>query len=80
MATIEERLKEIIAEELEVEKEKVTSSALLEEDFRVDSLDLVELGLRIEQEFDIEIPDEEGEKIKTVQDTINYVTTKVGKK
>ncbi|GAB1538802.1 acyl carrier protein [Scytonema sp. NUACC21] len=79
MATIEERLKELIAETLEVEQEKVISSAFLEEDFLVDSLALQELVLNVEQMFEIEIPDEEAVKIKTVQDAIDYVTTKVGK-
>jgi acyl carrier protein len=67
---LKERIKEIIAEELMAEKEAVTDDAHLREDLGADSLDLVELLMRFEDEFDIQIPEEEAEGIKTVGDII----------
>ena len=73
MATFEERLKTIIVDQLGVEAEKVTASASFINDLGADSLDIVELVMAMEEEFDLEIPDEEAEKIKTVSDAINYL-------
>lgn len=73
MSKIDERVKKIIAEQLDVEKEQIVPTATFAEDLGADSLDTVELVMALEEEFDIEIPDEEAEKIKTVQDAINYI-------
>ena len=70
---IEERVKEIICEQLGVEEEEVTSSAKFIEDLGADSLDTVELVMAFEEEFDLEIPDEDAEKIVTVGDAIQYI-------
>lgn len=70
--SIEERVKKIIVEQLGV-KEEVKSEASFIEDLGADSLDTVELVMALEEEFDIEIPDEEAEKITTVQSAIDYV-------
>lgn len=71
---IAERVKKIIAEQLDVEEQKITPSANFLDDLGADSLDTVELVMALEEEFDTEIPDEDAEKIKTVQDAINYIT------
>ncbi|MEI6080223.1 MAG: acyl carrier protein [bacterium] len=75
MATLEDRLKGIIVDQLGVENEKVTANASFINDLGADSLDIVELVMAMEEEFDIEIPDEDAEKIKTVGDAINYLNT-----
>jgi acyl carrier protein len=69
----EEKVIDIIAEQLSVEKDKVVASASFVDDLGADSLDLVELIMAMEEAFDIEIPDEVAEKILTVQDTIDHV-------
>jgi acyl carrier protein len=74
MSTIEERVKKIVIEQLEVKEEEVTISASFVDDLRADSLDTVELVMALEEEFDIEIPDEEAEKIMTVQDAVEHIT------
>ena len=71
--SIEERVKKIIVEQLGVKEEDVKPEASFVEDLGADSLDTVELGMALEEEFDIEIPDEEAEKITTVQSAIDYV-------
>lgn len=71
---IAERVKKIIAEQLDVEEQKITPAANFLDDLGADSLDTVELVMALEEEFDTEIPDEDAEKIKTVQDAINYIT------
>lgn len=71
--SIEERVIKVIAEQLGVEAEKVTPQAHFTEDLGADSLDLVEMVMALEKEFDCEIPDEEAEKITTVQSAIDYV-------
>ena len=75
MATLEDRLKGIIVDQLGVEAEKVTANASFINDLGADSLDIVELVMAMEEEFDIEIPDEDAEKIKTVGDAVNYLNT-----
>lgn len=68
-----ERLKEIIAEELNVEAEEITEDSNFKEDLGVDSLDLFELVMALEEEFNVEIPSEDLEKIATVRDVMNYL-------
>ena len=70
---VEERVKEIICEQLGVEDEEVNPNAKFIEDLGADSLDTVELVMAFEEEFGLEIPDEEAEKIVTVSDAINYI-------
>ena len=71
--SIEERVKKILVEQLGVKEEDVKPEASFVEDLGADSLDTVELVMALEEEFDIEIPDEEAEKITTVQSAIDYV-------
>ncbi len=71
---IDQEMIDIIVEQLSVEKEKVVPNASFVDDLGADSLDLVELIMAMEESFDIEIPDEEAEKISTVQDAIDYVS------
>ncbi len=73
MSTIEERVKRIIIEQLGVKEEDVKSEASFVDDLGADSLDTVELVMALEEEFDTEIPDEDAEKITTVQAAIDYV-------
>lgn len=75
MATNQDRLIEIIAKQLGVDAEKVTPDASFMEDLGADSLDTVELVMALEEEFDIEIPDSDAEKIQTVQDALSYLDT-----
>lgn len=70
---IEERIKSIIVDQLGVAIEEVTSEASFIEDLGADSLDIVELIMALEEEYDIEIPDEDAEKIQTVKDVVTYV-------
>jgi acyl carrier protein len=79
MSDIEEKVKDIIAEELGVERDKVTPQASFMEDLGADSLDTVELVMAFEKEFDIDIPDEEAEKLRTVGDALKYLHDKSGK-
>lgn len=73
MSTIEESVKAIIAEQLGVKKEEVVNHASFVDDLGADSLDTVELVMALEEEFDTEIPDEEAEKITTVQSAIDFI-------
>ena len=73
MADIEAKVKEIIINELGVDAEKVTPEASFVEDLGADSLDTVELVMAFEEEFGMEIPDEEAEKITTVEEAVDYV-------
>ena len=73
MATVYERVKRIIVEQLGVDPDEVIPTASFIEDLNADSLDLVELIMSLEDEFGKEIPDEDAEKIVTVQDTVDYV-------
>ncbi len=73
MSDTADRVREIIADELGVEMEKVTDDAAFVEDLGADSLDTVELVMRFEEEFEVEIPDEDAEKMLTVGDAIEYL-------
>ena len=73
-----DKVKEIIIEQLDVEADQVTEEASFIEDLGADSLDTVELVMALEESFDIEIPDEEAEKIKTVKDAVSYIDKHVG--
>ena len=72
---VEKRVREIVAEQLERDVNEVTNTASFIDDLGADSLDIVELVMKMEEEFGIEIPDEEAEKIKTVNDVIQYIAT-----
>ena len=74
MSNIEERVKKIVAEQLGV-KEDIANDASFVDDLGADSLDTVELVMALEEEFECEIPDEDAEKITTVQQAIDYVTS-----
>jgi acyl carrier protein len=70
---VEEKVKQIIVEQLQVDEAEVTPTASFQEDLGADSLDVVELVMQFEEAFDLEIPDEDAEKIKTVKDAIDYI-------
>mgnify|MGYP000645493588 FL=1 len=72
-----DKIKDIIVEQLDVEEDAVTMEASITEDLGADSLDVVELVMSIEESFDVEIPDEEVENIKTVGDIVKYIENKV---
>jgi acyl carrier protein len=74
MSSIEQQVKAIVAEQLGVKEEEVTSDASFVDDLGADSLDTVELVMALEEEFETEIPDEDAEKITTVQQAIDYIT------
>jgi acyl carrier protein len=76
MSSVEQQVKAIVAEQLGVKAEQVTSAASFVDDLGADSLDTVELVMALEEEFEIEIPDEDAEKITTVQQAIDYITSK----
>jgi acyl carrier protein len=73
MASPDEKVKQIIVEQLGVEEGEVTASASFQDDLGADSLDIVELVMAFEEAFEIEIPDEDAEKIKTVKDAVDYI-------
>ena len=73
MASVEERVKQIIVEQLGVDEAEVTPAASFVDDLGADSLDTVELVMAFEEAFEIEIPDEDAEKIRTVQDAVTYL-------
>jgi len=77
MSTIEDRVKKIVIEQLGVNEDQVTLEASFVDDLGADSLDTVELVMLLEEEFDTEIPDDEAEKINTVQAAVNYVQANV---
>jgi len=78
MSSIEERVKKIVAEQLGVSEAEVGNEASFVEDLGADSLDTVELVMALEEEFETEIPDEEAEKITTVQLAIDYINNNLG--
>ena len=73
--SIDKRVREIVAEQLERDVNEVTNEASFIDDLGADSLDIVELVMKMEEEFGIEIPDDDAEKIKTVNDVIQYIVT-----
>ncbi|GAV23689.1 acyl carrier protein [Carboxydothermus pertinax] len=77
MAGVFERVKKIIVDQLGVEEDEVTMEASFIDDLGADSLDIVELIMAFEEEFELEIPDEDAEKIRTVGDAVNYIQEKV---
>jgi len=79
MSNIEQQVKAIVAEQLGVKAEQVTSAASFVDDLGADSLDTVELVMALEEEFEIEIPDEDAEKITTVQQAIDYINERRNK-
>jgi acyl carrier protein len=78
MADHSEKVKDIIEKELGVEREKLTGEASFIEDLGADSLDIVELVMEFEKEFNIDIPDEDAEKLRTVGDATKYLNDKIG--
>jgi acyl carrier protein len=79
MAVSQEKVKQIIADQLGVKKEEVTENAKFVDDLGADSLDTVELVMALEEEFGVEIPDEDAEKLVTVGDALKYIEEKAGK-
>jgi acyl carrier protein len=77
MAAVQEKVKSIIVDQLGVNEGEVTPTASFVDDLGADSLDIIELVMAFEEAFNIEIPDEDAEKIKTVKDAIDYVETHV---
>lgn len=80
MSSIDNKVKKIIIDQLDVTEEEVTPQASFVDDLGADSLDTVEMVMAFEEEFSIEIPDEDAEKIKTVQDAIDYINKKTAGK
>jgi acyl carrier protein len=74
-ADVETKVKAIIAEQLGVAQEQIKDASSFIEDLGADSLDIVELVMAMEEEFEVEIPDEQAENIKTVRDAVNYIGT-----
>ena len=79
MEVSQDKIKQIIADQLGVKKDEVTDNAKFVDDLGADSLDTVELVMALEEEFGIEIPDEEAEKLVTVGDALRYIDEKAGK-
>jgi acyl carrier protein len=73
------KVQEVVSDKLDVDAAKVTPEASFANDLGADSLDVVELVMALEEEFTVEIPDEEAEKLQTVQDVVNYINTKTAK-
>ena len=80
MPSVEERVIELVSENLGVNKEQVTRKTSFIEDLGADSLDIVELIMELEEEFEINIPDEQAEKIKNVGEAIDYIEKEIAKK
>lgn len=76
---VEQKVKEIIVEQLGVDEGQVEPSASFVDDLGADSLDIVELVMAFEEAFDLDVPDEEAEKLKTVKDAVDYIKAKTGK-
>ena len=79
MEVSQDKIKQIIADQLGVKKEEVTENAKFVDDLGADSLDTVELVMALEEEFGVEIPDEDAEKLVTVGDALRYIEEKSGK-
>ena len=77
MSNVEERVKKIVVEQLGVKEDEVSSTASFVDDLGADSLDTVELVMALEEEFDTEIPDEDAEKITTVQEAVEYINAHI---
>ncbi|HLH18263.1 MAG TPA: acyl carrier protein [Bryobacteraceae bacterium] len=80
MASVEQRVKQIIVEQLGVDESQVDMNASFVDDLGADSLDIVELVMAFEEAFELEIPDEDAEKITTVKDAVEYIENKTSKK
>ncbi len=80
MADIFERIKKIIIEILDIDEKKISIESSLTDDLNIDSLDNVEFIMALEEQFEIEIPDEDAEKILTIKDAVDYVAEKLAKK
>ena len=78
MSSVEEKVRKIIEEKLSVNADQITNDAKFAEDLKADSLDTVELVMALEDEFGLDIPDDDADKIKTVQDAIDYIGAKIG--
>jgi acyl carrier protein len=78
--TVEQKVKQIIVEQLGVDEAQVDNNASFVDDLGADSLDIVELVMAFEEAFDLDIPDEDAEKITTVKDAISYIESKTNKK
>ncbi len=78
MSSVEERVKKIVIEQLGVKEDEVSNTASFVEDLGADSLDTVELVMALEEEFETEIPDEDAEKITTVQQAVDYINAHMG--
>jgi acyl carrier protein len=78
MSSVEDQVRGIIAEQLGVKADEIKNDASFVDDLGADSLDTVELVMALEEEFETEIPDEEAEKITTVQQAIDYITSRKG--
>ncbi|GAB1354274.1 MAG TPA: acyl carrier protein [Candidatus Rifleibacterium sp.] len=78
MSNYFEEIKRIVVDKLQVDEKQVTLEASFIEDLGADSLDTVELVMDLEEHFEIEIPDEDAEKLKTVKDAVDYITNKKG--
>jgi acyl carrier protein len=76
-ADIFAKVQEVVADKLDVDASKITPEASFTNDLGADSLDVVELVMALEEEFEVEIPDEEAEKLQTVQSVVDYIKTKV---
>lgn len=72
-----EKVKEMLCEQLDVEEEKVTAESSIVDDLGADSLDVVDMIMSLEEEFDVEIPDEDVENMKTVGDVVKYIENKI---
>ena len=79
MNSVEERVKKIVSDQLGVKEEEVTNEASFVDDLGADSLDTVELVMALEEEFETEIPDDQAEKIETIQNAIDYIKEHLGK-
>ncbi|MGE5486659.1 MAG: acyl carrier protein [bacterium] len=79
-AEVEQKVKQIIVEQLGVDEAQVDMSASFVDDLGADSLDLVELVMQFEEAFDLDVPDEDAEKLTTVKDAVDYIQAKAAKK